>query len=178
MLVLLGVMCLFPTLARAAPARIKVGYYNKNTSTGAGTESFTHNLTTTPKAMILWTSNQASTPTTAPAAPARFLASASPTGPATTALAMAYPTSPPRPPAAGASPPAIQIVNGSGTVSLEGTVAFTSTQVTFTWSTRTSAAATGINYILFGGNVLEAKVAQWTTGTSNPGTERSRRSPA
>ena len=28
MLVLLGVVCLFPTLARAAPARIKVGYHN------------------------------------------------------------------------------------------------------------------------------------------------------
>ena len=67
---------------------------------------------------------------------------------------------------------AIQIIDGSGTLSLEGTVAFTSTQVTFTWTTRTSAAQTVINYILFGGSALEAMVRQWSVGTTN-GTDRS-----
>ena len=62
---------------------------------------------------------------------------------------------------------AIHIIYGSGTLSLEGTVAFTSTQVTFTWTTRTSAAQTVINYILFGGSVLEAMVRQWSVGTTN-----------
>ena len=74
---------------------------------------------------------------------------------------------------------AIQIVDGSGTVSLEGTVAFTSTQVTFTWTTRTSAAQTGINYILFGGNLLEAKVAAVDHRDHQRHEQRrSRRSPA
>ena len=52
------VVCLFPTVARAAPALMRVGSHAKAASMGAGSESFTHNLTTTPKAMILWTSNQ------------------------------------------------------------------------------------------------------------------------
>ena len=147
----------------------KVGSYARAATSGAGTESFVHGLGDLPKAMILWTSNQTAD-TSTPGAGGGFLGIGFSDGAENGSVgygALDEPGSGSNSSARRLNSSAIQIIDGSGTLSLEGTVSFSATQVTFTWSTRSTTAQTIINYLLIGGDRLESDVQQWSLGTSN-----------
>ncbi|WP_294383702.1 GEVED domain-containing protein, partial [Prosthecobacter sp.] len=141
----------------------KMGNFTKSTSTG--NQVITHNLGTTPKAIILWTSGNSTGSPTAHYHYAQGFFDGTTSYSFSTAGQDNVDTSNT---ARRVAAKALTLVQYDGTTTLaEASISsWSSTSFTLNWSTNTSGTNYVVHYMIIGGSSVSAKVLNWTIPTA------------